>query len=677
MVDPEPGTYRPRRAILEPDPSEDESITSDVDGSQRTLAETAGNGSRARRASSRAMPDDAESSDFAVARETRPSYERADTQSPEIATPNSRPGAQSTSNNDDIGSDWASSRHSIAPPDSGPGAQSTSNNDDIGSDWASSRRSIFADLDDDDDVAPPLYRDSSPEAERPEGPPIRTTGLRPGEADEAEVDTGRQTWVRPALANAPRRFRPPDAEATTILPRTSSGSVSGRGWQDSIDDFSDIDGGRWRLGKKTKLALLIAGVAAVVVVGLAIGRAVLVGDTPTTSPSTGSSATSAPSGVQPAELLNDDAMLNAKDAKRVNSGRTWKVASTQRGTAADSAKAACLGEPVEGQPVSVLTMQRLLSANGKDQLGVLHQADAFTTPDEAGQAFAVAAKTLGGCAEMGAYIQSGWSVTGLGDKAVGLVVVVERDGQTKHHSVVLNRTGRVTNVMDVVRNGDPVEIAKVANALAAPTAVQCRNSGGACPKNVSVKPAPPPLGGDVPGFLAAGDLPPIAQTPSLWVGDVPGDPRPTFTGSQCENVDWAKSPASARTARTYLLDQGPDPAFGLDEIILTMKSDEAARKFVANLRTTVEKCPKRKLTASVPSPKSISGSGAGGKKVEGWGVTVTQKVSNGSLKYRLGAVAAGPKVVYTFLSPKGKLDLSDEKWRMVAVRAGQRATQVN
>ena len=120
MVDPEPGTYRPRRAILEPDPSEDESVTSDVDGSQRTLAETAGNGSRARRASSRAMPDDAESSDFAVARETRQSYGRADTQSPEIATPDSRPGAQSTSNNDDIGSTGpppaAAPRHQTRSP---------------------------------------------------------------------------------------------------------------------------------------------------------------------------------------------------------------------------------------------------------------------------------------------------------------------------------------------------------------------------------------------------------------------------------------------------------------------------------------------------------------------------------------------------------------------------------
>ncbi len=391
--------------------------------------------------------------------------------------------------------------------------------------------------------------------------------------------------------------------------------MSGGGWQDSIDDFSDIDEGRWRVGRRTKLALLIAGVAAVVVVGLAIGRAVLVGDTPTTSPSTGSSATSAPSGVQPAELLNDDAMLNAKDAKRVSSDRTWKVASTQSGTTPESATPACLGQPAEGQPMSALTMLRLLSANGKEPPGVLHQADAFATPDEAGQAFAVAAKTLGGCPQLGAYVQSGWSVTGLGDQAVGLVVVIGR----AHHSVVLNRTGRVTNVMDVARNGSPVEVAKVANALAAPTAVQCRNSGGACPKKVSVKPAPPPIGGDVPGFLAAGDLPPVAQTASLWVGDVPDVPRAGFAGSQCENVDWAKSPASARTARTYLLDQGPDPAFGLDEIILTMKNDATARKFVANLRTTVEKCPKRKLTASVRSPKSISGLRCGRKEGRGLG----------------------------------------------------------
>jgi hypothetical protein len=232
-------------------------------------------------------------------------------------------------------------------------------------------------------------------------------------------------------------------------------------------------------------------------------------------------------------------------------------------------------------------------------------------------------------------------------------------------------------VLEVARTGEPVDVGKVANALAAAVDRQCGKAGGACPEDVSVKAAPPPIGGDEPGFLAAGDLPPVGSTPSLWVGDAPDVPREGFGGSQCENVNWATIPASARTARTYLLDEGSDPAFGLDEIILTMKNDKAASKFVADLRATVDKCPKRKLTASVPSPKSVSGPGAGGTKVAGWAVTVSQKVGNGSLKYRLGAVAAGPKVVYTFLSPKGKLDLSDEEWRMVAVRAGQRATQVN
>jgi hypothetical protein len=670
MVDPDPGAYRPRRAFLEPDRSDDDSVTPDVNGSSAS-AEPAVNGSRARRGGSRAMPEPAESPESEFAPELPQSGEPGKRQPPEVATPDSFSQPRSTT---------------IA---------------NSGSDWAAARRSIFADLEDDE--APlPLYREPSPAPltvdETDDGSPAPetfdetnrepsrapltfdetktgTTESRKPDADDAETDTGRQTWVRPALASAPRRQRSADPEATTILARTSS--APGRGWQDPIDDFPDIGDGGSRLGKRTKLALLIAGVAAVVVVGLAIGWAVLgIGDTPTppnppsAAPTTGQSGT--------AELLNDDSMLNANDAKKVSSDRTWKVAQTQHSTSADSAKPACMGgDPAADQPASVQTIVRLLSANGKQPPGILHEADAFNTADDAGQAFHVAAKTLGGCAEEGGYVQSGSSVTGLGDQALGLVVVIERNGKIYHHSVVLNRTGRVTNVVDVVWTGDPVDISKVASALARATAAQCGKAEGACPGKLSVKAAPPPIGGDQPGFLAAGDLPPVGQTSSLWVGDVPDVPRADFVGAQCENVTWSTTPATARTARTYLLEQGADAGFGLDEIILTMKNDKAAKKFVSDLRSTVEKCPKRKLTASVPSAKSVSGSGAKGTKIDGWAVTVTQKVSNGSLKYRLGAVAAGPKVVYTFLSPKGKFDLSDDEWRTVAVRAGQRATQVN
>ena len=667
MVDPDPGAYRPRRAFLEPEPSEDEPVASDAHSSSDVSAERAVNGSRARRAGSRVLPEPAESSDSGTSLE--PSQSSKPVESSNSWTSSDPPPASKP---------VEAEPPEAATPDSLIQPRATTI-EDTGAGWAASRRSIFADLDN-DEAAPPLYRDDSRSPRISDEATTGTASLREPDSDDADVDTGRQTWVRPALASAPRRFRSPDPEATTILARTSSGSRKTRDWQDSIDDFSDIDDGGSRLGKRTKLALLIAGVAAVVAVGLAIGYAVFdIGHSRTTSPTPPSTApTTAQSGVPSGELLNDDSLINAKDAKQVASRRTWKVAQTQRGASADSAKPACLGgDPDQDQPVSALTMLRLLSANGKEPPGVLHEASAFNSADEAGQAYAVAARSLGGCADAGGYVRSGSSVNGLGDQAVGLVVVIEQEGKAIYHSVVLNRTGRVTNVVDVAQTGEPVDIAKVAKALAAATTTQCRNAGGACPEDLAVKPGPPPIGGDQPGFLAAGDLPPVGDTASRWVGDVPDVPRADFAGAQCENVDWAKTPATSRTARTYLLEDGADPGFGLDEIILTMKNDKAARKFVSDLRTTVDRCPKRKLTASVPSPKSVSGPGAKGTKIDGWAVTVTQKLTNGSLKYRVGAVAAGPKVVYTFLSPKGKFDLSDDEWRTVAVRAGQRASQVN
>jgi hypothetical protein len=43
----------------------------------------------------------------------------------------------------------------------------------------------------------------------------------------------------------------------------------------------------------------------------------------------------------------------------------------------------------------------------------------------------------------------------------------------------------------------------------------------------------------------------------------------------------------------------------------------------------------------------------------------------------VGIVSAGPKVIYTFLNPRGDYDFSNHQWDTVAVRGGQRATQVD
>ena len=73
---------------------------------------------------------------------------------------------------------------------------------------------------------------------------------------------------------APQRTRGRDEEETTaILPRTRQGQHRSHTPLDAIHDYDEDE--RRPLGRRTKLALLIGGVAVVVVIGLLVGYAVL------------------------------------------------------------------------------------------------------------------------------------------------------------------------------------------------------------------------------------------------------------------------------------------------------------------------------------------------------------------------------------------------------------------
>ena len=107
-------------------------------------------------------------------------------------------------------------------------------------------------------------------------------------------------------------------------------------------------------------------------------------------------------------LLTDASMLSAEQAKKLDADRTWKVEVTQRGASEDAPVAACFGgDAVEGQPVPQQKILQVLSSSGKQPPSALHEATAYNTPEEAVQAFAVASRTLGGCATPGSYIAGG------------------------------------------------------------------------------------------------------------------------------------------------------------------------------------------------------------------------------------------------------------------------------
>jgi hypothetical protein len=513
----------------------------------------------------------------------------------------------------------------------------------------------------------PLYRD--------EVAGDHTTG---GARGGGESEQG--TRVTPAVGGDAS----PSEDATTILPRTErAGYATSRSDFDPDDDedLGDPGSERGPIGARSKLALLVAGVAAVVIVGLAIGYAVLnIGDPSSSTPPPAGSVPGSTTGTgslspDPNVLLSDATMLSARQARGLDKGRTWKVAVTQRGVDADSPQPACLGaEAVQGQPPSQQTVLRLLSSTGKKAPGVLHQADAYASVEEAARAYAVATKALGGCPLTGAYVASGHVVSGVGDQAVGEVLNVTTGNKTEYRSVVLNRTGRVVNVLDVAQPDRALPIERVAGALAAVTDTECKTSEGRCAGTVKVAPGPPPVGGDQRGFLAPADLPPVGKTTTSWAGTVPSLPDADFTGSGCETVNWAKAEAQKRAARTYLL-QDVSLTFGLDNIVLTGRDAKAAGDLVQQVKADLDSCAKRKLTATVSKPQKVSATGVRNAPIAGWTATVSQKTTAGTAKYRVGIVSAGNKAVFTFLNPQKNLDLTDAQWDTVAVRAGERATQ--
>jgi hypothetical protein len=530
----------------------------------------------------------------------------------------------------------------------------------------------------DEDHPKPLYRDET-----------RTNGwsspaARAAAAPEADPPTDES--VRP-ITSAPQRGL--DEETTAILPRSRQGQQRSHTPLDAIHDYDEDE--RMPLGRRTKVALLIGGVAVVVVIGLLVGYAVLSAGSQRQSQSgaarspagsgTSGGGTSANTSQPPDQTgtasLSDASMLNPAQAENLDSKRTWKVELTQRNPAEDAPTAACFGgEPLDGQPTPQQKILRALTSSGKNGPTALHEAMSYNSPDEAIQAFAIASRTLGGCAVTGSYIESGRSVTGVGNQSVGAVIKVVDGSKSQAHSIVLNRTGRVMNVVDAVQPSQALAITAVAKALQQVNTVQCGPAGGECGGTLSIKDGPPPLGGDKPGFLATGDLPPAGPKMAPWVATEIEPPTEEFKGSACENVNWETVAAESKDARTYLIQDTGTNFFGLDEIVLTTKDAKAAKKQVERIKSSLTACKNRQPTATVTT-KKVTSIGAKNAKVTGWTAVVSQKSIDGTHKYRVGIVSAGPKVIYTFLNPKDDYDFSGGQWDTVAVRAGERATQVN
>lgn len=590
-------------------------------------------------------------------------------------------------------------------PTAAAGTTVDAGSDDAGSDDAGSDDArAAADGADDEDAPPPLYRDD-PATDAAEAtadddaddadtagtgsPDTASSDTEPPGTGSADSTRSDETTILSRARERQRARANRDEDETTLLPRTAGGSRVRHRPEDDQDDGLDEDVEADPRADRRRLLLLIGAVAVVAVLGLLAGYAIIRSTSqpiaaPGPSASPGTSDPSASPGTDPSDpagtaLITDALMLSPSQAETMDSKRTWKVALTQRGTSADSPNhPACLStEATEGAPTPQQTVLRLLSSNGSDAPAALHQATSYPTAEEAAQAYAYAARSLGDCAMTGGWIYEGHLIGGVGDQAVGVTIQVLDGSTTEFRTVVLTRTGRILDVIDVAKPDKAVTAKRLAEVAGAVVDTQCQAAGGACSDEPEAMDGPPPLGGDQPGFLAAGDLPPVGADQARWAGTTPGEPDPDLLrGSGCETVDWSKVEAESRSHRTYLLSDSSS-RFGLDEVVITTDSAKAATALAEKIRDDWKDCSKRQLTATVGAVTDLSGPGAKSVDVTGWATEVSQKADAATTRYRVGVVAAGPKVAFLFLNPQDDTDVTDDQFDVITVRAGQRASQVN
>jgi len=436
--------------------------------------------------------------------------------------------------------------------------------------------------------------------------------------------------------------------------------------------------GRAPLGARNGIALAVAGIAVVAIIALIASTALWW----FTRDEDAGGATPDDPAATPGPALSANMMLTPEMAKIIDPSRTWTQTLDQAGVNDSSPGVACIGPLAADQPIPEITQLRMVSGDGNDRTAALHRADAYATNEEAQKVFEFRSAELGSCTDTSLYVEKGLDVTGIGDQALGVRLVLH-DTKPEYHTVLLVRTGKVVNLLDVARASEPVDMEAQVKALGQSIDHQCRPAVGLCTEpDTSVQIGVPPAGGEQPGFLTSGDIPRVTPGAGTWRGNAPAEQVDVQDGSSCEAIDLSTIGGTGvtRKQRTYLLrnDAAAPPQFGIDQVVLTMESAEAASELVQRVNDNIASCNTRTLTSEMVKEAPLLTPGQDGVEIRGHWYIVNSKVDQAQMqKYRVGLFSAGNKFVYLRSNPTETFDFTDEAWIGVNLRAGERITQVD
>ncbi|MFC0623772.1 hypothetical protein [Kribbella deserti] len=362
-------------------------------------------------------------------------------------------------------------------------------------------------------------------------------------------------------------------------------------------------------------------------------------------------------------LADPKILINDTDADLMSKG-TWVVSGTADGPDVPAQSFMCQAQRF-ADPAGVRTWARTL--RNPNNLDTARQF-VEVSKDQAGaaKAYATIAGWLSECADPQVRLVNSYQAKGLGEKGVVAVFTQPRkDSNRFYRTVVLATAGPATVVLEHNRIG--LEPPKPEGILAAANVTMrriCEETGSTCGTPTltqSLLPTDEPR-----GFMAPIDLPVISKVEKPWVS-VKSAAR---DGTGCEKIDLSKGKALKYRWQTYVVPEGGVPTeFGMDTMVAQFKDFGVASKFVNDLRKAVDNCKKTYSTATVKRTDTVSYRGIGGQT---WRI-VYDAGSSGKLTYRVGVVRASDKVAYVMFPVLKGLDISDDSFRDLLIRAGERS----
>ncbi|HJE51888.1 MAG TPA: hypothetical protein K8V15_07920, partial [Tessaracoccus flavescens] len=350
----------------------------------------------------------------------------------------------------------------------------------------------------------------------------------------------------------------------------------------------------------------------------------------------------------------------------------WAVTESTFGITEHTGRAACLStDSQEANPTH--SMQRLLATSDDDRLAALHRIDVYATPIAATNVMADLTTRLSTCSELPARIVRSSSVTGMADEAFQLTVVFE-DATPQYHTVLLTRAGAAVQLIDVVRNGEPVAPDALTQAIARPQAILCTEQEVTCGTPAVADALIPP--GQPQGWLIPADLPRITAGAGRWTMSDPAGV--TSRGMGCENMNLTSEPGpTARQQATYLITEDPKApgAFGMDEMIFTFADNAAADAFTDKLTSAIASCKDRVNTASVQELAPVTSTGANDVGISSRIFNVSQATGDKPVPFQLIVSKAGNRVVYTLTTVSADYKFTDAQLAELGIRIPLRASQ--